>query len=142
MKVLVINGANLNCLGTREPDIYGSASLADLEKMLKSKADSLGISIDFFQSNHEGAIIDAIHSANGDIDFMIINPGAYSHYSIAIRDAISLVGYPVFEVHLSNIYAREEFRRTSCISPVCKGTISGFGLYGYIMALEAGVQSI
>lgn len=142
MKVLVINGANLNALGYREPEIYGTTSLSDLENMLKDRAGLLGVSIYFFQSNCEGAIIDAIYEANANVDFMILNPGAYAHYSIAIRDAISSVSYPVTEVHISNIYAREEFRKTSCISPVCSGTISGFGLYGYIMALEAGVNFI
>jgi len=142
LNILVINGANLNSLGKREPEIYGEQTLVDLEQMLRKKASETGTSIDFFQSNCEGAIIDAIYSACDKIDFMIINAGAYSHYSIAIRDAISAVNYPIIEVHISNIYAREKFRAKSVISPVCKGVISGFGLYGYIMAFDAGAELI
>ncbi len=137
-KVLVINGANLNLLGVREPDIYGLETLADLEAFMKKRATELSLSIDFFQSNSEGDIVDAIHASMGCTDLLIINAGAYSHYSIAIRDAIACAACPAIEVHISNIYAREEFRRFSCLSGVCCGTISGFGFYGYIMALEAG----
>jgi len=135
MKVLVINGPNLNRLGLREPEIYGSFTLADLERALKKEGEVLGIELDFFQSNSEGAIVDTIQQARGRYDGIIINPGAYTHYSIAIRDAIAGEGIPTVEVHISNIYKREEFRHHSVIAPVAIGQISGFGIYGYIMAL-------
>jgi 3-dehydroquinate dehydratase-2 len=135
MKVLVINGPNLNRLGLREPEIYGSFTLADLERVLKEEGEVLGIELDFFQSNSEGAIVDAIQEARGRYQGIIINPGAYTHYSIAIRDAIAGEGIPTVEVHISNIYKREEFRHHSLIAPVVIGQISGFGIYGYIMAL-------
>jgi len=135
MKVLVINGPNLNRLGLREPEIYGSFTLADLERVLKEEGEVLGIELDFFQSNSEGAIVDAIQEARGRYQGIIINPGAYTHYSIAIRDAIAGEGIPTVEVHISNIYKREEFRHHSLIAPVAIGQISGFGIYGYIMAL-------
>lgn len=136
MKVLVINGANLNLLGKREPDIYGSETLADLEACLRKEAERLDMSVDFFQSNHEGEIIDTIHQAMGDeIDAIILNPGAFTHYSYAIRDAIKATGIPTIEVHMSNIHAREEFRAKSVIAPVCIGQISGFGFKSYLAAL-------
>jgi len=135
LKVLVINGPNLNRLGLREPEIYGRLTLADLEGILKKEGEALGIELDFFQSNSEGAIVDAIQQARDRYDGLIINPGAYTHYSIAIRDAIVGEGIPTVEVHISNIYKREEFRHHSLIAPVSIGQVSGFGFYGYVMAL-------
>lgn len=135
-KVLVINGPNLNLLGIREKKIYGDSSLQDIEKMMSERAHQLGMEIAFFQSNHEGEIIDCIHKARLQADFLIVNLGAYSHYSIAIRDAIAGVDIPAIEVHLSNIYAREAFRHHSVISSVAVGLICGMGPYGYLLALE------
>ena len=135
--ILLINGPNLNMLGIREPDIYGAETLDDINVGIKIKADKLGIGVDFMQSNSEGAIIDALLSAMGKYDGIIINPGAYTHYSIAIRDAISTINIPTIEVHLSNVYAREEFRHHSVIAPVCTGQMAGFGKFGYILALHA-----
>jgi len=136
-RVLIINGPNLNLLGTREKSIYGEKSLSDIESMMKEEADKLGIEVEFFQSNHEGGIIDKIHDARGNFDYIIINPGAYTHYSIAIRDAIKAVEIPSIEVHLSNIHNREEFRQKSVIAPVCVGQISGLGSAGYLLSLKA-----
>lgn len=136
-KYLVINGVNLNMLGTREPDIYGGDTLADLEKAVTARADKLGVAVDFFQSNTEGEIVEKIHSAMGVYDGIIINPGAFTHYSYAIRDAFGSVKLPVIEVHISNIHKREEFRHTSVIVPECVGQICGLGFKGYELALEA-----
>lgn len=136
-KLLVINGPNLNLLGTREKGVYGSATLAEIGAMVNLEAQSLGMDADFIQSNHEGEIIDSIHAARGKYDIIIINPGAYTHYSIAIRDAIKAVEIPTIEVHLSNIHAREEFRSKSVIAPVCIGQISGLGANSYLVALKA-----
>jgi len=136
-KVLVLNGPNLNLLGTREKGVYGCTSLADIACAVNTEAQTMGLDIDFMQSNHEGEIIDRIHDARGKYDAMIINPGAYTHYSIAIRDAIKSVEIPTIEIHLSNIYAREEFRSKSVIAPVCVGQVSGFGANSYIIALKA-----
>ncbi|MCX7715132.1 MAG: type II 3-dehydroquinate dehydratase [Clostridia bacterium] len=136
-KILVINGPNLNLLGMREPGVYGSGTLNDLICEIRKKADKLGIEVDFFQNNIEGEIINAIHSALGKFDGIIINPGAYTHYSYAIRDAISAVNLPCIEVHISNIHKREEFRHVSVIAPVCVGQICGLGKTGYLLALEA-----
>jgi len=136
MKILVINGPNLNLLGKREPEIYGYETLDDLEKSILKEAENLGVEVCFFQSNHEGEIIDTIQSAQeNNVDAIIINPGAFSHYSIAIRDAIKGTGIRAVEVHLSNIHSREEFRSKSVIAPVCMGQISGFGFKGYLAAL-------
>ena len=136
MKIKVINGPNLNMLGIRKKEIYGSQSLEYINEKLRVTASGLGLEIEFFQSNHEGEIIDAIQECYGTFDGIIINPGALSHYSIAVRDAIEAVSLPTIEVHISNIFAREEFRRKSVISPVCLGTISGFGTLGYELALS------
>jgi len=136
MKILVINGPNLNLLGMREPGIYGAATLAHINENLAKVAGALGVTIDFFQSNHEGAIVDAIHQAAGCCDGIIINPAAYTHTSVAIRDAIAAVGIPTVEVHLSNVYSREEFRHKSLTAPVVLGQIAGFGPAGYELALQ------
>lgn len=136
-KVLVINGPNLNLLGTREKDVYGTGTLSEIAAAVNNEAQLLGLDADFIQTNHEGEIIDKIHESRGRYDMIIINPGAYTHYSIAIRDAIKAVELPCIEVHLSNIYAREEFRSKSVIAPVCTGQISGFGMNSYIVALRA-----
>jgi 3-dehydroquinate dehydratase-2 len=134
--VLVIHGPNLNMLGTREPDIYGHQTLEEIDAALRAQADRLGLHIETFQSNHEGDMVDKIQQAHDSFHGIIINPAAYTHTSIAIRDALSLLNIPVVEVHLSNIYKRESFRRTSMMSAVVSAQISGFGSYGYLLALE------
>lgn len=139
MRLLCIFGPNLNLLGEREQDIYGVLSFEKLLELLRSVARKQGVELEVFQSNHEGAIIDAIHGARGRYDGIIINPGAYAHYSIAIRDALKAVGIPTIEVHMSNVYAREEFRHYSVTAPVCWGQITGLGHLGYILAIEAFV---
>ncbi len=135
-KVLVVNGPNLNLLGRREPEVYGKRTLEDLNEKLEALARDLKVELRFFQSNSESDIIDFIHREGFEADGMIINPGALSHYSYAIRDAITAVGIDTIEVHLSNIYSREEFRRRSVVAPVCSGHLAGFGFYGYAMALS------
>jgi 3-dehydroquinate dehydratase-2 len=134
--VLVINGPNLNILGKREPEIYGAETLEDIISKIEDKAKGLNLIVEFIQSNHEGVIIDKIHESMGKKDYIIINPGAFTHYSYAIRDAIKGAGIPAIEVHISNIHAREEFRKTSVIAPVCLGQISGLGSNGYLLALN------
>ncbi len=142
-KLLVINGPNLNLLGTREPEIYGHTTLADINEMIKKRAEKFDIEVDFYQSNHEGAIVDKIQQAWADgVEYIILNAGAYTHYSVAIRDAIAGVEVPVIEVHLSNIHKREEFRHNSVIAPVCLGQISGFGADSYMVALEAVIRRV
>ena len=136
-KILVINGPNLNLLGEREPAVYGDNSLEKINAKISDSAKSLGFETDFFQSNSEGALIDRLHEARLDCAGVILNAGAYTHYSYAIRDAISAIKIPVIEVHLSNVDSREEFRKTNVIAPVCKGSISGFGEYSYLLALDA-----
>lgn len=136
-KILLINGPNLNMLGIRNTTMYGSMSLLEVNQDIQKTAEKEGISIDFFQSNIEGELIDCIHKSYGVYQGIIINPGAYGHYSIAIRDAIEAVSLPVVEVHISNIYNREQFRRHSVISEVCIGQISGLGYQGYIYAMDA-----
>ncbi|MEX3616287.1 type II 3-dehydroquinate dehydratase [Paenibacillus glucanolyticus] len=138
--IWVINGPNLNLLGFREPGIYGSLSLQAIEDNLRKQADLAGIGITFFQSNHEGAIIDRIHEVIGLADGILLNPGALTHYSYAVRDAISSARIPTVEVHLSNIHAREEFRHTSVIAPVAVGQIAGFGAASYTLGLSALLQ--
>lgn len=141
MKVLVINGPNINMLGIREKHIYGSKSYEYMCLYLKEKADKLNIELDIVQSNVEGEIINFIQEAYGKYDGLIINPGAFTHYSIAIYDALLSVNIKTVEVHLSNIYKREEFRRKSVTAPACMGQISGFGIFGYVMAMEALLES-
>lgn len=136
-KILVLNGPNLNLLGQREPEIYGSDTLEDINDRIRSYAEGQGIECLFFQSNHEGEIIDKIHEYRQNCDGIIINPGAFTHTSIAIRDALSAVNLPAIEVHLSNVFAREEFRKHSYISPVATGVISGLGSRGYLLAVNA-----
>jgi len=137
VKILVLHGPNLNLLGEREVDIYGKADLKSINAAILKKAESLNADVEFFQSNHEGEIVEVIGKARGKFDAIVINPAAYTHTSVAIRDAISAVRVPAIEVHLSNIYAREEFRQKSLISPVVKGVISGFGIDSYILGIEA-----
>jgi 3-dehydroquinate dehydratase-2 len=137
MKALVIHGPNLNLLGRREPEVYGTTSFEEINERIRSAAADLGMEVEIFQSNSEGALVDAIQRAGDSADGLIINPGAYTHYSIALRDALAGAGLPVIEVHLSNVYAREDFRKVSVIAPVAVGQISGFGPESYILALWA-----
>jgi 3-dehydroquinate dehydratase-2 len=136
-KVLILNGPNLNMLGIREKSVYGSETLKDIAQKVSEESKVLGLDFDFMQSNHEGEIIDKIHDARGKYDVIIINPGAYTHYSYAIRDAIKAVELPAIEIHLSNIHGREEFRSKSVIAPVCVGQICGFGSKSYLLAMHA-----
>lgn len=139
MKVLFLNGPNLNLLGTREPEIYGRLTLADIEKQVRTRAAELKVEIDFRQSNLEGDLVSWIQEAKGKFQAIVINAAAYTHTSVAIHDAISAVGLPTIEIHLSNVHAREEFRHKSLIASVCKGQICGFGVKSYILGLEASV---
>lgn len=139
-QILVISGPNLNLLGQREVQIYGSETLEMIEKRLYTRAEELGVALSCFQSNHEGAIIDRLHEAKGKVDGVILNAGAYTHYSVAIRDAIAAVRIPCVEVHLSNVHAREEFRHHSMLAPVCVGVICGFGGASYELALDGLVK--
>lgn len=141
-KVLVIHGPNLNLLGTREPEIYGSMTMQDINEDLAKQAKKHNIEIDFFQSNHEGAIIDTLHNARGQYGYIILNAGAFTHYSIAIRDALAAIDIPVIEVHLSNIHKREEFRHHSVIASVVEGQICGFGLESYKSALFIAISRL
>ena len=140
MKILVVNGPNLNLLGEREPSVYGDDSLRAINDGLEREARDRNCEIKFFQSNSEGGIIDELHSARTEFDGVILNAGAYTHYSYAIRDAIAAIKIPVIEVHLSNVNSRDEFRKVSVIAPVCKGTIAGFGKFSYTLALLALVN--
>lgn len=138
-KLLVLNGPNLNLLGSRETDLYGKATLMDIERLCRDKARSLGSDLDFFQSNHEGILVDRIQQAKSSIDLIVINPAAFTHTSVAIRDALLAVEIPVIEVHLSNIHKREPFRRHSYISDIALGQVVGLGPEGYGFAVEAGI---
>jgi 3-dehydroquinate dehydratase-2 len=141
MKVLLINGPNLNLLGTREPATYGSATLADVEAMCRDEAGRLDLSLDAFQSNHEGALIDRIHAARHEgVGFIVINPGAFTHTSVALRDALAGVAIPFIEVHISNVHRREAFRHHSYLSDIADGVIVGLGIDGYRLALQAIAQ--
>ena len=135
MKFLILNGPNLNLLGSREPDVYGHTGYEALCAMLRERAAAMGAEADCFQSNHEGALIDAIHGAAGKYDAMILNPGAFTHYSYAIFDALKAVDVPCVEVHISNVHRREEFRHRSVTAPACVGQICGLGTYGYVAAM-------
>ncbi len=136
MKVAVVNGPNLDILGKRETGVYGTVTLAGIEAMVRQNAGTLGVELQFFQSNSEGGIIDYLHGLDETVDGLIINPAAYTHYSIALRDALAALSIPVVEVHLSNIYAREPFRHTSVTAAVVSGQITGFGPFGYVLALQ------
>ncbi|UOA14829.1 MULTISPECIES: type II 3-dehydroquinate dehydratase [Sulfitobacter] len=140
--VLILNGPNLNLLGTRQPEVYGKTTLAEVEALCAAEAARLGLDMQFAQSNHEGALIDLIHQARGKHDGIVLNAGAYTHTSIALMDAIASVELPVVEVHLSNIHARESYRHTSYIAAVALGQICGFGAHGYVLALQALQQRV
>ncbi len=142
MKILIINGPNINLLGTREPEIYGTLTMQKINDELNTYAKELGIDTEFFQSNIEGEIVDKIQNAKNDCQGIVINPAAYTHTSVAIRDAISAVALPAVEVHISNIHAREEFRKNSFIAPVCIGQICGFGADSYKLGLKGLVDSL
>jgi 3-dehydroquinate dehydratase-2 len=139
-RILVMHGPNLNLLGTREPQVYGQTSLAEIDHELRQRAMAAGHEVETFQSNHEGVLVDCIQQRGPQAALLIINPGAYTHTSIAIRDAILAVGVPVIEVHLSNIYRREPFRRQSYLADITLGQVAGFGSYSYILALQAAIH--
>ena len=140
MKILFLNGPNLNLLGQREPEIYGHTTLADIEAKVRERAAELNVEVDFRQSNLEGELVGWIQQAKGKFEAIVINAAAYTHTSVALRDAISAVGVPTIEIHLSNVHAREEFRHKSLIAPVCRGQITGFGQKSYILGLEAAID--
>ena len=140
MRILFLNGPNLNLLGTREPEVYGRMSLAEIEKKVHSRAKELGVEVEFKQSNSEGELVTWVQQAKTKFEVIVVNAAAYTHTSIALRDAISAVAIPTIEIHLSNIHSREDFRHKSLLAPVCVGQISGFGAYSYILAVEASVN--
>ncbi len=140
MKILFLNGPNLNLLGTREPEVYGHTTLGDIESKVRVEAAKVGAAIDFRQSNLEGELVTWIQQSKGGFDVIVINAAAYTHTSVALRDAISATGVPTIEIHLSNVHAREEFRHKSLIAPVCKGQICGFGAESYLLGLRAALS--
>src|ERR1039457_6363740 len=140
MKILFLNGPNLNLLGTREPEVYGRLTLTEIEAKVRKRASELNAEVDFRQSTQEGELVNWIQEAKGKFAAVVVNAAAYTHTSVALRDAISAVGVPTIEIHLSNIHAREEFRHKSLIAPVCRGQICGFGVKSYILGLEAAVD--
>jgi 3-dehydroquinate dehydratase-2 len=140
MRILFLNGPNLNLLGQREPEVYGRATLADIEAKVRARAKELKATVEFRQTNLEGELVGWIQQAKGEFDVIVLNAAAYTHTSVALRDAISAVGIPTIEIHLSNVHAREEFRHKSLIAPVCRGQITGFGVSSYVLAVEAAVN--
>ena len=140
MTILFLNGPNLNLLGQREPELYGRTTLTEIEQAVLTRAAELGVKIDFRQTNVEGDLVTWIQEAKGQFDAIVLNAAAYTHTSVALRDAISAVGVPTIEIHLSNVQAREEFRHNSLIAPVCRGQIAGFGAYTYVLGLEAAIN--
>ena len=140
MRILFLNGPNLNLLGKREPDIYGALTLADIETKVRAKAKAAGVEVEFRQSNMEGELVTWIQEARNRYEVIVLNAAAYTHTSIALRDAVAAVGIPTIEVHLSNIHARETFRKESLIAPVCRGQITGFGWHSYVLGLEAAIN--
>lgn len=142
VKILVINGPNINMLGIREPEIYGKGTLRDLEEMINKKAEELGVEVEFFQSNHEGALVDRIQEAYGRIDGIVMNPAAYTHTSVAILDAVKAVGIPTVEVHISDPDTRDEFRKISYVRAACIATVKGKGFAGYLEAMEILVNAV
>jgi 3-dehydroquinate dehydratase-2 len=140
MRILFLNGPNLNLLGQREPQVYGRMTLSDIEAKVRQRAGELGAEIDFRQTNLEGELVGWIQQAKGQFDVIVLNAAAYTHTSIALRDAISATGVPTIEIHLSNVHAREDFRHKSLIAPVCRGQIIGFGWNSYVLAVDASVN--
>ncbi len=140
MKILYLNGPNLNLLGQREPEVYGRTTLADIESKVHARATELKAAVEFRQSNLEGELVSWIQQAKDKFDVIVLNAAAYTHTSVALRDAIAAVGVPTIEIHLSNIYAREEFRHKSLLAPVCRGQITGFGANSYVLAIEAATN--